>query len=551
MTPPPAIGRVRGRQVLPLPPTMIDSHDLDVSGLAGAFPTRLAAGRQALLQRLQDPQTDLPTLSERQAQLQTIRSRLKTISGAREHIESLRADMVAAEADCEAVGAAAADERHADYYNQLLWPADSFLSMLNERGWWNEVSLFFRSLFLPGTSVAMPLLVLAAPLVIGFLNPAAMGGGPMTVSRYLEIIQRALRQAMPSSLGKPRFAGRGGFAEMAEQFVHIGIAGAMFVASSWSQISSARSLRRVAGDMRTRAASVVKMNDAVRALGELLGVSVSCDHNWKQEEGTLATFGVAWNHPERVKALLEEAGRLDMLAAIALRGRLCFPTLDPTGSAGLELVDLFHPGLDSAARVYNTIRMGCPDVSDCSGSHVLLTGPNRGGKSTLLKALGGAILMSQTLGVVFARQARLPLFGAVVTALSPTDHLGSMSLFEAEIEFAKQVRATVQAATSPVFLMMDEIFHGTNAHDGVEASQVFLDELYGATTKAPIFSVVSTHYMELPRRYGDGRAQLLCMEASRDPVDEDRLIYSYRLCPGVNQYSSVREILRERGLLRR
>ncbi len=159
--------------------------------------------------------------------------------------------------------------------------------------------------------------------------------------------------------------------------------------------------------------------------------------------------------------------------------------------------------------------------------------------------------MSQTVGVVFARRARLPVFGAMVTALTPTDRLGAMSLFEAEIEFAKTVRETVRTATAPVFLMMDEIFHGTNAHDGVEASQVFLDELYGGggSGGAPVFSVVSTHYMELPRRYGDGRAQLLCMEASPDPADADRLLYSYRLRPGVNQYSSVREILRERGLL--
>jgi DNA mismatch repair ATPase MutS len=98
---------------------------------------------------------------------------------------------------------------------------------------------------------------------------------------------------------------------------------------------------------------------------------------------------------------------------------------------------------------------------------------------------------------------------------------------------------------------MDEIFHGTNAHDGVEASQVFLDELYGAVWPCRVFSVVSTHYMELPHRYDTqgSKTQNLCMEATVDPADPDRLIYSYKLRPGVNQFSSVREILIERGLL--
>ena len=95
--------------------------------------------------------------------------------------------------------------------------------------------------------------------------------------------------------------------------------------------------------------------------------------------------------------------------------------------------------------------------------------------------------------------------------------------------------------------MMDEIFHGTNAHDGVEASQVFLDDLYRSGPN--VFSVVSTHYMDLPARYGGSLAQNLCMNATIDPADPDRLIYSYHLTPGVNRYSSVREILRERGLL--
>jgi DNA mismatch repair ATPase MutS len=253
-----------------------------------------------------------------------------------------------------------------------------------------------------------------------------------------------------------------------------------------------------------------------------------------------------------VQRLLADAGHLDMLAAVALAKRTCFARM---GTA-LRLKDLYHPALSAGERVLNSIEMdpaaaATPDVSGGTAaakrSHVLLTGPNRGGKSTFLKALGAAILLNQTVGVVFARRAELPVFGSIVTALTPTDRLGEMSLFEAEIEFAKGVRETIRSATQPVFLMMDEIFHGTNAHDGVEASQVFLDELYGA---APgVFSIVSTHYMDLPARYGEKQTQNLCMDASVDPADPDRLVYTYRLCPGVNRFSSVREILRERGLL--
>jgi len=302
-------------------------------------------------------------------------------------------------------------------------------------------------------------------------------------------------------------------------------------------VSAALTMRAVVADMRRRADAVAAFRDAAAALAVELGVPFDLTESGI---GQLGLFGDAWNSPGWVQALLEKGGELDMLAAIALKKRTCFPTV----ADHMRITDLYHPGLQQGKRIYNSIEMGTQDRR----AHVLLTGPNRGGKSTLLKSLGAATLMAQTVGVVFARHAELPVFDNIITALSLQDVIGEMSLFEAEIEFAKDVKKHI--VSGKTFLMMDEIFHGTNAHDGVEASQVFLDDLY--RTPVPLFSVVSTHYMDLPTRYGstDGLTQNLCMEASVDPADPDRLIYSYKIQDGVNRCSSVREILRERGLLR-
>jgi hypothetical protein len=348
---------------------------------------------------------------------------------------------------------------------------------------------------------------------------------------------------MPSVLGKPRFAGSGGVLEIGEQFLHIGVGIAMFVASIWNQISAATAMRTVVADMRRRADAVKTFARATAKLGDLLGLPLGSDGSWSSSQ--LGLFGEAWNQPMRVQALLKRAGELDMLAALATAKRTCFPSM---GSGCLAVADLFHPGLQPTARIYNSVTMNVTDVSGSQQPHVLLTGPNRGGKSTLLRSLGCAVLMAQTVGVVFARKAEMPVFQTIITALAPQDSLGKLSLFEAEIEFAKDVKSRLHQ--TPMFLMMDEIFHGTNAHDGVEASQVFLDDLYNVA--GGLFSVVSTHYMDLPARYGPsgtGRTQNLCMDASVDPADPDRLVYTYRLKKGVNQFSSVREILRERGLL--
>jgi len=539
--------------------------DLDVDSLVDIFPVATEVGKQALRARLQTPTSDPPELNRRQADMKALRGLCKTNLPA---ITTAIATLKECEADVVSVGAATSDKRLMEYYTQILWASDSMAAPLNHMGWLTELVVLFRTILLPGLTVILPLFVLIAP----FLLYNVILNQELTASGYFDLLQGSIKKAMPSVLGAPRFAGKGGFLEMGEQFAHVAVAFVMFGFSAWSQISSALSMRGIVADMRKRANSVVQFTEAVMRLRSIVGRTLERSlpewslperslperslPEWSLPEwsdGPLGVFGDAWNDPTRIHRLIAEAGRLDMLIAIASQKRICFPTYDVSG-AGLHIQDLYHPGLQQEKRVYNTITMNKEhkehkEKESPTRGHVLLTGPNRGGKSTLLKAIGSAVLMSQTLGIVFARNASLPVFESIVTALSPADTLGKLSLFEAEIEFAKNVKALAsQPGAGPMFLMMDEIFHGTNAHDGVEASEVFLDELYDLP--APIYSIVSTHYMSLPDRYGSlNKTQNLCMEASVNPADPDKLVYTYRLRPGKNGHSSVREILRERGLL--
>jgi hypothetical protein len=172
------------------------------------------------------------------------------------------------------VADAATDKRHAEYYNQLLWTPDSWFAWLNRLGWVNEAILFFRTVFVPGASVLLPVIVFLAPLVLTHLL-AGPDAPPMTFDRYVELVTGAFKKMMPAGLGKARFAGRGGILELGEQMVHLGVAGAMFVASIWNQLSAARTMRGVAADMRNRAASVRRAAAAVRDLAAALGVELT------------------------------------------------------------------------------------------------------------------------------------------------------------------------------------------------------------------------------------------------------------------------------------
>jgi hypothetical protein len=503
-------------------------RDLDVEGLAATFAVKTQAGAAALTQRLGTPTDDTIELEKRQSQLRDIRGRLKDRDMAKQCKVAL-ATMKQKEEDVRSIAMAHDDQRHAEYYNQILWSPDSVISRLNTQTWFTELTVFLRTIFLPGMSIILPLLVFVAPFLIYYVVLKQ----PLTVDRYMTMLQDSFKKVIPSVLGKPRFAGKGGALEVGEKFMHVGASLAVFGASIWNQISAAISMRAIVADMRKRAASLVAFTEATKIAATCLGLTVAVP-TWSS--GELGAFGDAWNRPALVQELLVAAGQVDMLAAVAAKKRTAFVQWGDH----VEITDIYHPGTSISQRVYNNVTLK-------DRNHVLLTGPNRGGKSTMLKSLGIAVLMAQTLGITFSRKAVLPVFSAVITALSPSDVVGKMSLFEAEIEFAKGVRTKLQAGGGPVFLMMDEIFHGTNAHDGVEASQIFLDDLYQYGTDR-VVSVVSTHYMNLPERY-EGRTANLCMEASEDQNDPDCLVYTYKLCEGINRHSSVREILRERGLL--
>jgi hypothetical protein len=506
-------------------------QDLDVNQLATAFPTMTDAGRDCLSKRLKAPIRDTDELGHRVTEIRQIKACLKRAETRTQITEALQR-LKAAEEDVRSVATASNDERYKEYYSQLLWNPTSALARINEFGWLTECIVFFRTIFLPGMSLLMPLAILITPILL-FKYVLKRS---FSLQEYWQMIRTAMRKAMPSVLGQPRYAGKGGIMEAGEQIVHIIVSIGIFLASIWNQIRAAMTLRGVVADMRRRAAAVRTMHETVRSIAAALSITVDLPPTPPLSD--LGLFGCLWNTPAHVTAILDAAGHIDMLVAVASLKRVTYPTW----GSDLRFVDLYHPGT-GAKRVMNTIQMG-----GNARSHVLLTGPNRGGKSTLLKSVGAAVLMAHTVGIVFARRAILPRFERIITALNPSDVLGKMSLFEAEIEFAKRVRDSVVQTSGPVFLMMDEIFHGTNAHDGMEASKIFLDDLYNSS-QSRVFSIISTHYLGLPESYGESRTQNLCMEASQDPTNPEQLLYTYRLCQGINTFSSVREILRERGLL--
>jgi hypothetical protein len=174
--------------------------------------------------------------------------------------------------------------------------------------------------------------------------------------------------------------------------------------------------------------------------------------------------------------------------------------------------------------------------------HSLLTGPNRGGKSSCLRAILQQVILGQVTGFTYRTKGSWKPFRLLFTRLKSVDTAGKESLFEMEVRHASQMIKAIEKYKSNTLILIDELFHSTNPPDAETSAKLFLKLLWShSNTK----SIVSTHIFSLCEK---SKIQLFACQATED--QEGQLIYSYKLSEGsICRTSSVREVLRESGLL--
>jgi len=447
------------------------------------------------------------------------------------------------------------DERLKEYYAQILWEKDSFASFLNESPIWLEAANLWKVWLLPAVSILIPLIIVVLPYVIIRMTTQT----DLSVPEYWELLQHILKQQggqgnMIFVMSLPPWVSSGGTpSQMAQKWLQWGLSIFMFGSSIWQQVTLSQHLHTITQDMRKRGALIWELQGIWKDLSGMVGPAITKymdlpeNEDLPEDDNTLGVFGYTWNRPHVLMGLTKNIGIVDVMITCATLPRIGFPTYIEGPDTRLHLENFYHPHLVSKSKttITNTI-----DLSKSAGStHSLITGPNRGGKSTSLKAIIANVIVAQSVGICFAKRMQITPFQQIHTALSPSDTLGRLSLFEAEIEFAKEILENPDPVSKKgkALLVMDEIFHSTNAIDGEEASRIFLDKLYSMEGHA---SLISTHYTKLPESYTEGKqCQSLCLKASVHPENPDQLIYTYKIRKGINSLSSVREILKERGLL--
>ena len=226
--------------------------------------------------------------------------------------------------------------------------------------------------------------------------------------------------------------------------------------------------------------------------------------------------------------------RLDVVNAKALYAneiKATEPIIDRQNHVALWKA--WHPLLDREKAVANDIILGEEYQA------IVITGPNTGGKTILLKTVGVIQLMAQMgLYIPAGENSRVGIFTEIFADIGDEQSIEqNLSTFSSHMS---NIVSILKKINDKSLLLIDEIGSGTDPQEGSSLAIAILD--YIASKQS--YVIASTHYPEL-KAYGYDRPKTI--NASME-FDGDTLQPTYQLLLGVPGRSNAFDISKRLGL---
>jgi hypothetical protein len=406
-----------------------------------------------------------------------------------------------------------------DSYGQLLF--SGWLQALNTIPFVLLALSVFKQFIVPALAVLTPLFMIIMP----FFLLRYWYSLPLSPSEYTKLLLNVVG-VQNLSLSNPRAVLQGGLT-----LFSLG-------QSIYQPIQNALHLQTIHKDLLTKAKSVQRLFHIVN---QLKAISVPQPRVCLMEESmdVHRLFADVWDNPYTLKLALQTIGDFEVLYRLAK-----IPHLHAVCLLGGDKPHLsVDQGLDPFVSTPVPFRFHLAKTNP----HAILTGPNRGGKSSVLRSTLLTVVLGQTFGVAFSKEpaaVQLRPFDWIASGLRLEDRPGQTSMFEREVEFAVQIVQRAKQQPSQIgFVVFDELFHSTNPPDGAYTAELFLHQVWKQSNLA---SFISTHVFSLAKQ-SPASVQKLCVPAYKTKAGTLRFTYTLR--KGICEVSSVDEILREKRLL--
>ncbi len=245
---------------------------------------------------------------------------------------------------------------------------------------------------------------------------------------------------------------------------------------------------------------------------------------------------------KRIQMTARALAALDVLASFAetaARRRYARPLLHDNDE--LEIIQGRHPVIE--AFIDEPFVPNSVYLNNSTDRLLIITGPNMGGKSTILRQTAIICILAQTGCFVPAERARLPLLDRIWTRVGASDDLTrGRSTFMVEMT---ETAAILHSATPRSLVLLDEIGRGTATFDGLSIAWAVAEYLHNSPDHAAK-TLFATHYHELTelaeRLPGAQNYQITATER------EGEVVFLHRLERGRASKSYGIEVARLAGL---
>ena len=244
--------------------------------------------------------------------------------------------------------------------------------------------------------------------------------------------------------------------------------------------------------------------------------------------------------------ILEYVGIVDMLISNSklLRNGYTSPYIDMAYDKPYIVAEkIWNPLLNYKTQVKNECTVGLDNHQN-----MIITGPNKAGKSTYLRSLILSIYLAQTLGVTCAQKLYFTPFSEIFTYLNVPDTVGKESLFEAELErcYKYYNKVITSNPTNKVIGFIDELFTGTNYYEGMAGSYAIVKKI----TESPYsITILTTHFHEICTIPNVSYNKFYATHGAGDASNTSKSKYkfSYMIEKGISDQCIALDLLQERG----
>ncbi|WP_158795585.1 hypothetical protein [Pedobacter sp. L105] len=288
--------------------------------------------------------------------------------------------------------------------------------------------------------------------------------------------------------------------------------------------------------------SLIKISEKIKSIIE---VGLLCDAI-RLNEDTLNFYQITkldhafrGEEKDKIFEFLQIVYEFDVLESLALTTKkkgLCFPEYIDGDDINVSIISLFHPQIPNPVK--NDI------VFKREDNILFLTGSNMSGKSSLLKSLGLIIYLSHLGFPVPATAMKTTIFNGLITTINlPDDINQGLSHYYSEVKRVKQI-ASALLENDKMFIILDELFKGTNVKDAFDASLLIISELTHIHNS--VF-LISTHIMELAEVLN--KYKNISFKYLDTSYEEKKVRFTYKLTDGISSERLGMFIVENEGIV--